>query len=84
MYLIAYHTYNTIQSKIIIKYNHMKIFHFVTVHSYYVGFISKCNGIIVMDAVRLPVLFEDSAKFIASGGASSYLGGNGGDGTTLI
>ena len=43
---------------------------------YMVGFISICNGIIGADAVGLPVLFTDCAKAIASGGASSYLGGD--------
>ena len=38
--------------------------------------ISICNGIIGADAVGLPVLFTDCAKFIASGGVSSYLGGD--------
>ena len=48
-------------------------------HLYYVGFISKCYGIIGADAVRPLVLFEDCEKAIASGAASSYLRGNGGD-----
>ena len=69
------------QIKIIIKYNHMKVLHFITVHSY-VGFISKCNGIIGMDAIGHLMLFEDCAKVIVSSGTSSYLRGNGGDGTT--
>ena len=60
----------------------MKVLHLITVHSYYVGFISKCNGILGADAIGLLVLFEDCAKVIASGGASSYLRGKGGDGTT--
>ena len=49
---------------------------------YYVGFISKCNGIIGADAIGVLVLSDDCAKVIASGGVLSYLGGNGGDGTT--
>ena len=28
-------------------------------HLYYVGFISKCNGTIGVDAIRPLVLFED-------------------------
>ena len=59
----------------------MKVFHFITLHSYYVGFISKCNDIIGVDAVGLPVLFQDCAKVIASGGVSSYLRCDRGDGT---
>ena len=47
------------QSKIIIKYIHIKVLHFITVQSRYVGFISKCNDIIGVDAIRLPVPFED-------------------------
>ena len=74
--------YNLIQSNLIIKCIPMKVFYFVTVHMYYVGFVNKCSGIIGVNAVGLPVLFEDCAKVIASSGASSYLRGNGGDGTT--
>ena len=59
----------------------IKVLCLITIHLYYVEFISKCNGIIGMDAIRLPVLFEHCRKTIASGGASSYLGGDGGDGT---
>ena len=51
-------------------------------HLYYVGFICKCNGIIGVDAIGPLVLFEDCEKAIASSGASSYLRGDGGDGTT--
>ena len=36
----------------------------ITIHIYYVGFISICNGIIGADAVGLPVLFTDCAKVI--------------------
>ena len=57
----------------------IKILYFIAIHTYYVGFISMCNGIIDADAIGLPVLFTDCAKVIASGGASSYLRG---DGTT--
>ena len=48
----------------------------ITIHTYYVGFISICNGIIGADAIGLPVLFTDCAKVIASSGVSSYLGGD--------
>ena len=48
--------------KIIIKCIHIKVLHSITVQSHYVGFISKCNGIIGADAIGLPVLFEDCAK----------------------
>ena len=58
------------------KYMFIKIWHLITLHTYYVGFISICNGITGADAVRLPVLFTDCAKVIASSGASSYLGGD--------
>ena len=54
----------------------IKISYLVTIHTYYVGFISMCNGIIGADAIGLPVLFTDSAKDIASGGASSCLRGD--------
>ena len=50
----------------------IKISYFITIHTYYVGFISICNGIKGEDAIGLPVLFTDCAKVIASGGASSY------------
>ena len=49
---------------------------------YYVGFISICNGIIDADAVGLLVLFTDCVKVIGSGGMSSYIRGDLGDGTT--
>ena len=52
----------------------IKMSYLITIHTYYVGFISICNGIIGADAVGLPVLFTDCAKVIASSGASSYLG----------
>ena len=45
----------------------------IAIQPYYVGFISKCNGIIGVDAVGPPVLFEGCGKAIASGGATSYL-----------
>ena len=48
----------------------------ITIYTYYVGFISICNGIIGADAVGLPVLFTDCVKVIGSGGASLYLGGD--------
>ena len=54
----------------------IKISYLVTIHTFYVGFISMCNGIIGADAIRLPVLFTDCAKVIASCGASSYLRGD--------
>ena len=46
------------------------------IYTYYVGFISICNGIIGADAIGLPVLFTDFVKVIGSGGTSSYLGGD--------
>ena len=54
----------------------IKISNLITIHTYYVGFISICNGIIGTNAIGLPVLFTDCAKVIASGGTSSYLGGD--------
>ena len=54
----------------------IKILYLITMHTYYVGFISICNGITGADAIGLPVLFTDCAKVIASSGASSYLGGD--------
>ena len=35
-----------------------------------------CNGIIGAEAIGPPVIFTDCAKVIATGGASSYLGGD--------
>ena len=52
---------------------HIKIYvhkNLIAIHTYYVGFISMCSGIIGADAIGLPVLFTDCAKVIASGGAS--------------
>ena len=43
--------------------------YFIAIQTYYVGFISICNGIIGADSIGLPVLFTDCAKVIASGGA---------------
>ena len=54
----------------------IKILYLIAIHTNYVGFISICDGIIGADAVGLPVLFTDYAKVIASGGVSSYLGGD--------
>ena len=54
----------------------IEILYLIAIHTYYVRFISMCNGIIGADAVGLPVLFTDCAKVIASGGVSSYLGGD--------
>ena len=45
----------------------------ITIYTYYVGYISICNGIIGADAIGLPVLFTDCVKVIGSGGSSSYL-----------
>ena len=50
----------------------IKISYLITIHNYNVGFISICNGIIVADAIGLPVLFADCAKVIASSGVLSY------------
>ena len=58
---------------------HIKIYvdkNIIAIHTYHVGFISMCNGIIGADAVGLPVLFTDCAKVIASSGVSPYLGGD--------
>ena len=63
-------------NKITHKNMFIKILYFIAIHTYYVGFISICNGIIGADIVGLPVLFTDCAKVIASGGASTYLGGD--------
>ena len=52
------------------------------IYTYYVGFISICNGIRGADAIGLPVLFTDCVKVIGSGGVLSYLRGDWGDGTT--
>ena len=54
----------------------IKILYLIAIHTYYVGFISICNGIIGADAVGLPILFKDCAKVIASSGVSSYLRGD--------
>ena len=54
----------------------IKILYLIAIHTYCVGFISMCNGIIGADAIGPPMLFTDCAKVIASGGASSYLGGD--------
>ena len=51
----------------------IKILYLIAIHTYYVGFIGICNGIIGADAIGLPVLFTDCAKVIASGGVLSYL-----------
>ena len=51
-----------------------KILYLVAIHTYYVGFMSICNGIIGADAIGLPVLFTECAKVIAYGGALPYLG----------
>ena len=52
----------------------INILYLITIHTYYVGFIIMCNGIIGADAIGLPVLFTDCTKVIVSSGASSYLG----------
>ena len=54
----------------------IKILYLIATHTYYVGFISMCNGIIGADAIELLVLLTDCAKVIASGGVLSYLGGD--------
>ena len=54
----------------------IKILYFIAIHTYYVGFISMCNGIICADAIGLPVPFTDCAKVTVSSGASSYLRGD--------
>ena len=53
-----------------------KFYILITIHTYYVGFISICNGIIGTDAIGLLVPFTDCAKVIASSGALSYLRGD--------
>ena len=53
----------------------INILYLIAIHTYYVGVISICNGIIGADAIGLPVLFTDCAKVIASSGVSSYLRG---------
>ena len=58
---------------------HIEIFvhkNLIAIDTYYLGFISMCNGIIGADAIGLLVLFTDCAKVIASGRALSYLGGD--------
>ena len=47
----------------------IKILYLIAIDTYYVGFISICNGIIGVDAIGPPVPFTDCAKVIASGGA---------------
>ena len=54
----------------------IKILYLIAIHTYYVGFISMCNGIIGADAIRPPVLFTECAKVITSDGASLYLRGD--------
>ena len=49
----------------------IKNLYLIAIHTYKVGFISICNGIIGVDAVGPLVPFTDCAKVIASGGASS-------------
>ena len=44
----------------------MKALCLIAINHYYVGLISKCNGIIGPDAIEPPVLFEDCGKAIAS------------------
>ena len=56
------------------KYTFIKMLYLITMHTYYVGFISICNGIIGADAVGLPVLFTDCAKVIASSECLHILG----------
>ena len=58
------------------KYMFLEILYLITIHTYYVGFISIYNGIIGADAVGLLVLFTDCPKVIASSGVLSYLGGD--------
>ena len=80
------HKYN-LYSKILFQLNkqkicvHTKILCLTAIHPYYVGFISKCNGIIGADASDLQCYLK-TEKAIASGGASSYLRGDRGGGTT--
>ena len=62
--------------KLNIKIYVHKILYLITIHTYYVAFISICNGIIGADTIGLLVLFTDCAKVIASGRASSYLRGD--------
>ena len=40
----------------------MKVLYLIAIHPYYVGLISKCNGMIGADAVRPLVLIEDCKK----------------------
>ena len=54
----------------------IKISYLITIHTYYVGFISICNGIMGADAIGFAVLFTDCAKVIASSGAPSYFRGD--------
>ena len=53
------------------KYFHKKMSYLITILTYYVGFMSICNGIIGADAIGVPVLFTGCVKVIASGGALS-------------
>ena len=53
----------------------IKILYLIAIHTYYAGFISMCNGIIGADVSGLWCYLQ-TAKVIASGGASSYLGGD--------
>ena len=82
--LVLIHTYPVKKSIILIlKYYSDDITHKSKTHisckymyTYYVGFISICNGIIGADAIGLPVLFTDCVKVIGSGGVSLYLRGD--------
>ena len=82
--LVLIHTYSVKKSIILIlKYYSDDITHksknhvsYNYIYTYYVGFISICNGIIGADAIGIPVLFTDCVKVIGSGGVSSYLGGD--------
>ena len=47
--------------KVYIDKNHV---YYNYIYTYYVGFMSICNGIIGVDAIGLPVLFTDCVKVI--------------------
>ena len=67
---------NIIPYLLVLIHAYPVITYLITIYTYYVGFISICNGIIGADAIGLPVLFTDCVNVIGSGGASLYLGGD--------
>ena len=82
--IVLIHTYAVKKSIIfILKYYSDDITHksknhisYKYIYTYYVGFISICNGIIGANAIGLAVLFTDCVKVIGFSGVSPYLEGD--------